>query len=246
MILLLILGQRFIKPLLRPATAGPVLLFSLLVSLGIQWYVLNYLPLADCLPFKKGNNIAQQMKPPAGSIPDSFAIRFIYEKNGKKYEFAPESLPADYTSYKYIDRTDKLVRKGNAEPAIKGFTLTGQTGEDSVQVVLDQPEALLLFIQEPGEKNEWLQDFKSVAKAATQKNIPVYVATSTPEKLKTLLIQNGIEAQVFACDFTIIRTAARTAPTLYHLKKGTIENKYAGKKLLLALDQISPSNNKKA
>ena len=33
----------------------------------MQVYVLYYLPFVDCLPFKKGNLIAEQMKAPAGS-----------------------------------------------------------------------------------------------------------------------------------------------------------------------------------
>ena len=47
---------------------------------------LNYLPSVDCLPYKKGNNITEKMKMPAGALPDSFAIRFVYEKGGKQFE----------------------------------------------------------------------------------------------------------------------------------------------------------------
>jgi hypothetical protein len=54
------------------------------------------------------------MKPPPGSVPDSIATVFIYEKNGKKFEFT--ELPADLETYKFKDRVDRLVRKGNAQP----------------------------------------------------------------------------------------------------------------------------------
>ena len=60
------------------------------------------------------------MKPPPGSVQDSFAIRFVYERAGKQFEFSPAE-PPDLNAYTYKDRIDKLVRKGNADLPIKGF-----------------------------------------------------------------------------------------------------------------------------
>src|SRR5215207_2598861 len=67
MILLLLLGRKYITPVFTSAVRITILSLSLVLSLALQWYVLNYLPIADCLPFKKGNNIADQMKPQPGS-----------------------------------------------------------------------------------------------------------------------------------------------------------------------------------
>ncbi|HEV7622245.1 MAG TPA: MauE/DoxX family redox-associated membrane protein, partial [Flavisolibacter sp.] len=131
MIVILLSGKKYLAPVLKPVLSIAVLLISLTVTIGIQLYVLTWLPLVDCLPFKKGNNINAQMKPPPNSVPDSFAIKFIYEKQGKRFEFPPDKLPADFTTYKFIDRKQALIRKGNAEPAIKSFSLTGISGEDS-------------------------------------------------------------------------------------------------------------------
>jgi hypothetical protein len=196
----------------------------------LQWYVLNYLPLADCLPFKKGNNIAEQIKPPPGSVPDSFAIRFIYGKGGKQYEFAPENLPADYGTYKFIDRKDKLVRKGNAEPAIKGFSLSGITGEDSTQMVLSQPVAILVFAQHLEEAG-WVTDFKKMVDSARAKNIPVYMASQSLVDAMNLFQKNNLSGvQFFNCDFTVVRTAARTDPTIFILKNGVVQEKYSYRK----------------
>lgn len=123
MIIFLLTGQKYITPVFTSKMQVAVLSLSLVLSLVLQWYVLNYLPIADCLPFKKGNNILEQMKPPPGSKPDSVVMKFIYEKEGKRYEWGMSELPADLKSYKYIDRVDRVVRKGNAEPPIKGFSL---------------------------------------------------------------------------------------------------------------------------
>lgn len=227
MILVLLFGRKYVTPVLTSRARSAILAGSLLFSVALQWYVLNFLPIADCLPFKKGNNIAQQIKPPAGSVPDSFAIRFIYEKGGKQYEFAPENLPADYATYKFIDRKDKLVRKGNAEPAIKGFSLSGVTGEDSTQVILSQPLSVLVFAQQL-HGGAWVNDFKKVVDEAKAKSIPVYFASQSLADAMNLLGKNNISGvQFFNCDFTVVRTAARTDPTIFLLKNGGIINKYS-------------------
>ncbi|SRR5829696_1712366 len=227
MILVLLFGRKYVTPVLTSRARSAILAGSLLFSVALQWYVLNFLPIADCLPFKKGNNIAQQIKPPAGSVPDSFAIRFIYEKGGKQYEFAPENLPADYATYKFIDRKDKLVRKGNAEPAIKGFSLSGVTGEDSTQVILSQPLSVLVFAQQL-HGGAWVNDFKKVVDEAKAKSIPVYFASQSLADAMNLLGKNNISGvQFFNCDFTVVRTAARTDPTIFLLKNGVIINKYS-------------------
>ena len=51
------------------------------------------------------------MKIPANAITDSFAIRFIYEKNGQQHAFSPAELPDDLDTYTFVERKDELVRK---------------------------------------------------------------------------------------------------------------------------------------
>ena len=123
------------------------MLLITIFSFGIQWYSLAYLPIVDCLPYKRGNNISEKMKMPANAIPDSTVISFVYEKDGKQVEFTADKFPSDFNdSYKFISRYDKVIRKGrNNEPPIKGFVLTGSTGADSTSVVLDHPFTILLF-----------------------------------------------------------------------------------------------------
>jgi hypothetical protein len=232
MILFLLAGQRHINPVLKPGAGSVVLAATLLFSLGLQWYVLNYLPLADCLPFKKGNNLPAQMKPPPGAVQDSFAIRFVYEKEGKQFEFAPENLPADFTTYKFIDRKQSLVRKGNADAPIKGFTLTNGFKDsisgnsiDSTAIVLSQPRALLLFVLN-FENSGWIADTKALLRNTVEKNIPVYVvSTNYAEAEKAFEGVQGV--QFFNTDFTVVRTVARTNPTLLLLQKGIVQKKWS-------------------
>ncbi len=205
-------------------TSALVMVLVVIAAFGFQWYTLRYLPIVDCLPFKKGNNITRKMMNPPGSVPDSFAIRFMYEKGGKKFEFSPADFPADLGTYNYVSRVDKLIREGNAEPPIKGFALTGLSGEDSTTVVLDQPEALILFLPDFSvSMKDWAPAFTGIWNKATGKGVPVYVIASSKETAKVEFAPFAFAGvQVFSCDNTTIRTAARTNPCLYLLRKGTV------------------------
>jgi hypothetical protein len=241
LILLLVSSYRYLYPIIKSSTTttNTVLIAGIVFTVGIQLYILNYLPVADCLPFKKGNNISQQMKPPVNSVPDSFAIKFIYEKNGKQYQFSPEQLPADFSTYKFIERKQELVRKGNADPPIKGFSLTGLSGTDSTEQVLQDTTCILFFLQDYEHQEVWLQSFKTLVNTAAKTNVPVYVVTSDVQQIVSKLSFEKINVPVFACDFTVIRTASRTTPEIYFLNKGTIIDKYSYRKMNKAIQRLN-------
>ena len=232
LIIYLFVNRRKIAPYLSSKTNFLVLAAATIISFGLQWYVLNYLPLADCLPFKVGNNISEKRKMPANAIPDSTVISFVYEKDGRKVEFTADNFPADFKvpPYKFLKRYDKIVRKGkNNEPPIKGFSLLTESGGDSTDIVLSQPECILLFCENFATPvKSWQNKFEGVLKAAGPKMIPTYIVTASRKEANLALAPTPFHSlPVFECDFTAIRTAARTNPCLYLLKKGTVVNKWS-------------------
>jgi uncharacterized membrane protein YphA (DoxX/SURF4 family) len=226
MILFLIINQLYIQPWLRGRKSVAALLATLLLVTGFQWYVLAFLPIKDCLPFKKGNNIGEQMKIPANAVQDSFAMKFIYEKGGKRFEFAPEALPTDLASYKFIDREQELVRKGNAEAPIKGFSLTGLEGTDFTTSILAEPKVVLVFALNFTDPLEWMEGFKQMYVAARSKKIPVFLVSADARRGKVIFSGAGLDEVIFlSSDYTVVKTAARTNPTYYLLEKGTVRAK---------------------
>ena len=240
LILVILFARRYIKPVFSFGLNTALMLLITIFSFGLQWYSLKYLPPIDCLPFKKGNYIPEKMKMPVNAIPDSIVMTFVYEKQGKKVEFTADKFPADFNDslYKFVNRYDKLVRKGkNNEPPIKGFSLGGITLDstgtaqmaDSTHIILSQPTALLLFTTElPGKNPAWKNDLLAVYSEANKKAIPFYFVTTNRDSANTIFSQIGFkDIHVLACDFTAIRTAARANPTLYYIKQGTVVNKWS-------------------
>lgn len=234
LILFLVWKQKHIRPLFSEKITTIAMLGITIFSFLFQWYTLTYLPVIDCLPFKKGNSISEKMKMPVNAVPDSTVITFIYKKGGKEVEFTADKFPADFSAstYEFVKRYDKVIRKGkNNEPPIKGFALSGDSNIDSTQFVLAQPSAILLFIEKFSEAGTgWKNKFSDIYAAAKAKNIPSYIITAEPGKAPAAV--NGTafaDVQVFKCDFKAIETAGRSNPCIYYLQKGIVMNKYSGK-----------------
>ena len=222
-----------LKSWVSPVMAMGVLLAATLFSFAFQWYVLVHLPVVDCLPYRVGKNIHQQMKVPAGAIPDSSVISFVYEKDGKQVEFTAENFPEDFDDsiYRFVTRYDKLVRKGNAEIPIKDFVLITAEGIDSTQGVLARlGYQVFLFTRgidkvEPG----WMNDFNATFQLMQDKNIRLNFVTSYYDNVALWVKNAGIaeKVSIFKSDAVAIKTAARADPTLYLINDGNIIGKWS-------------------
>ncbi len=77
LILFLTIFQEVTPPLFSTVINNIALMLSLAGCVFIQDLVINYLPFIDCLPFKVGNNLVEQMQKPKGYIPDSTVITYL-------------------------------------------------------------------------------------------------------------------------------------------------------------------------
>ena len=246
LILFLFINKNIIKPVLSQVLSIAVLLIATVASFSFQWFVLQHLPVVDCLPYKISANINDGMKPPPGAIPDSTVISFVYNKNGKEVEFTADKFPKDFDStYKFSKRYDKLIRKGNAEPAIKDFNLITMAGNDSTQEILAQKGyKIFLFVKELPEPNpSWNKEFNVIFTFAKSKHIPVYFITADVEHVQSFVEKNALSDSVVVlkCDVTAIKTAARVNPTLYFIRGATILDKWAGadfEKAIFSLNEV--------
>ncbi len=244
---ILLWKQKIISPLLQEKWVIGIMAVTAVFSFAFQWYTLTYLPFMDCLPFKKGNNIQEQMKMPRNAIPDSTVISFVYEKNGQLITFTANQFPPDFnsTDYKFVSRQDQLIRKGrNNEPPLKGFVLTGVSNEDSTSVVLEQAKSVLLFIEHFSKAgNSWKKNFAPIFEAAQKKNIPVYLITAEPGNAAAEIAGTVFSSvQVFKCDYKVIETAARTPACVYILQKGTVLGKWSSPRFTAAARFIHKMN----
>ncbi len=229
LILLLFINKSKFVSAIKSSVAVTFLALCVLLVSALQLYVMKHLPLLDCLPYKKGNNILKQMQPPANAIQDSVVMVFKYRKNGKIIEYTPDKLPADLdSSYEFIDRSDKLIRHGNAIPAITDFALFTLNGTDTTAALLNSTNKyVMLFAKDFENFPAWNNaDFGGLQAQLQQKNIPLFIITSDKVNGETLL-GNKKNITVLLCDGTVIKTAARVNPTYFIMKGADIFNKFS-------------------
>ncbi len=226
LILFILINKKYISHILNPLSGSLVVLITLLLTLGLQWYVLRHLPLIDCLPYKKGNNIIELRKMPTDAVPDKFEYSFVYEKNGEKKEFAVSNLPD--STWKFVERKQKLVQKGkNNVPLINDFSLKNLNGEDSTEAILSQEGAYyLFFVKDFNEKNKWSDDFADLLKRSREQKRNLYIVTASPDDAQKYFNEiNHFDVPVFTTDATAIKTAARVVPTVYLMNGPVVKNK---------------------
>lgn len=239
-VLIIFFFRKKIKSNLSSLGNVSILFLSVCFSFGMQWYVLKHLPLVDCLPFKKGNNLPEQMVIPPGAIPDSTVITFMYKKDGATVEFTADDFPEDFDDslYHFVKRYDKLIRKGNAEPAIHDFVLTTPSGNDTTLQVLQTPGYFgFLFIKDDPGQGQWATQVSTIFSTFQQQNIPMFIITNNADGI-TPYFETIPNAFFLKCDGVPIKTAARANPTLYLLQGGTVQNKWGYADWDKALKQI--------
>jgi len=248
LVLFLFAMQRRIRPVLLPAASAAVLVLTTVGALAFQWWVLIHLPAVDCLPYRVGNNISEKMKAPPGAVPDSSVITMVYEKGGKRTEFDASHFPKDFDdSYHFVSRYDKLIRKGNADPAIKDFILLTGAGTDTTQdILMAKGYKLFLFSREAPTGNPyWVRAFGIILTMAKSKKLPLLMITGDYDGVMDWVEHQGIpgDVTILKCDATAIKTAARADAVLYLIKGSNILGKWSYADFDRALPSIAELSN---
>ena len=233
LVVLLLMGHKFIKPLFKPIICPAILAMAISGVLFLQTYVQHHLPLKDCLPFKVGNNILELRKMPKDAVPDKFDYTFVYQKNGEKKEFGVNNIPD--STWQFVDRKQTLIQKGkNNIPLINDFSFTTESGNDTTEAILGQEgEYYLMYtslfdeIKNPAK--DWMEDIILLIKANTL-NKKLFIVTTQIEQSKkryqVFIEGKKITQPIFTCDATALKTVARSNPTLYLMNGSIVKQKW--------------------
>ena len=219
-IVILLIYQKKVKIKLHPGIGVFILLISTASVIYGQNYVLKHLPIIDCLPYKTGNDIKEQMKLPEGAIADSISIQMEFTKGGKQFIFDANQFPDNFDStYIYKDRKEVIVRKGNnLQPSIVDFNLITLSGIDTTQNLFNTDIPYILVF---AGKIESSIPWESLLKILHEKYTKVYIVTADKTGAERILAKE----QVLIGDMTMIKTAARVWPSVFIMNGATIMQK---------------------
>ncbi|MET6997191.1 BT_3928 family protein [Chitinophaga defluvii] len=230
MILVIFFFRKRIQPLFKKRSTAIAVIISGILAFGMQWYVLQHLPFIDCLPYKTGNNIPEKMKLPPGAQPDVYETMLVYEKDGKQQEFTMDTYPWSDSTWVFVDRKDKLIKKGTGDgPAIKDFILTDFDGANVTASVLSEtnPVYLLLVLNTEKAGSGWDQKIQALQKDFLEGKTVIYgVTASGKEAVDAFKQAHGLQFPFVQMDGTAIKTAGRSNPCLIRLENGTITGKW--------------------
>jgi len=234
LVTILFISRNKIESFLSRINGAIVIFLTLVLSLGVQIYVLRNLPFVDCLAYKVGTDMWKDMQMPPDATPDVYKTLLIYEKDGKRMEFTEEQFMADSTlwdnpAYKYIDSKSELVKKGTGLPKIQDFSVRDFAGQDYTEaLLLDEGYSYLLFVKDADKVSGKMDDLKSLIKQCHNKGIGFYILSANDEattnRFKTRF---GLDADAYAIDGTMCKTAMRSNAGLMLIKKGVIINKWS-------------------
>lgn len=223
--------RKRVHPLLPKYPNTAIIILTAFFAFGSQWWSLEHLPYYDCLPYKPGSNLWQEMQIPPGATPAVYESVMIYEKNGVKKEFNMQNYPWQDTTWKFVDRKDKLIKEATGEPLIHDFTLTDYDGNDHTQEILTaKGYTFLLFVRDANSAREDnLDRLHNLITEARKQGVNVYVVCSS-SKQDAMALQQRWQLQnvdFLQLDATVTKTVMRSNPGLMLMKDGIVESKWS-------------------
>ncbi|MDR1381523.1 MAG: DoxX family protein [Tannerella sp.] len=201
-----------------------VVLFAYVFPVWFSYYNYSHLPIEDFRPYKTGANIPELMSFPEDARQDEY--EYIYEKNGEKKSFTPETSPAGDSTWTYVE--SRLVRPGYVPP-ITSFEIYGNTGDNIAEEILAEENGVFLLISHKTEKasDKKTDEINNIYDYAQEHNLPFYCVTSSAEEdIKAWINDTGAEYPFLTADDVTLKTMIRSNPGLVLMKSGTILKKW--------------------
>jgi hypothetical protein len=101
-------------------------------------------------------------------------------------------------------------------------------GTDTTDAVLETDRVMMIFSERiQDDPKNWGASFNALYQLAKSQKIPLLLITNRPDLWTLERKRSYPEIILLSCDRTPIRTAARVTPTLFELKRGSIQGKWA-------------------
>lgn len=216
-----------IQPVASDVLAKRVSLVSLILFLGILFYVLRYLPIIDFRPYAIGKNIPDGMMIPEDAEQPVYEDTWIYNVNGEDQVFTTEEKPWNIEGATFVDRKTRTLKEGYVPP-IHDFTMENG-GEDITDVLMAKKKLMLVVAYNLKlTSEEGMRAVKELSERAMEKGYTVYCfSASTQEAYEKVKEKFNLDFDLLFCDETTLKTIVRSNPGILILDKGTIKGKWS-------------------
>ncbi|WP_046758296.1 BT_3928 family protein [Kordia jejudonensis] len=226
-IIVLIAGQKYIKPLFSNKTNLVITVVSLLACILFGRHVLNHLPTFDFRPYKISANIMEGMSVPPDAQKPVFQYKWIFDVNGEQREIVTTS--ANYPEVEggtYVSVTSEVLIPGY-EPPIHDFSIESLEDGDMTEAMMAEEKLVIIVIYSLDKTEEaGLLKVKAITDRAIQAGYKVIgLSSSDPNDLQDLASLMQYNFEFYLTDETALKTIIRSNPGVLKLEKGTIIDK---------------------
>ena len=216
-----------IQPISSDVFAKRISLISLLVFIGIIFYVLRYLPIIDFRAYAIGKNIPEGMLVPEDAEKPVFEDTWVYNVNGEDKSFSTEEKPWSIEGATFVDRKTRTLVEGYIPP-IHDFTMERE-GEDITDLLMAKDKLMLIVAYNLNlTDNEGMINMKDLSEHAMENGYSVYCfSASTQEDYDIVKKKYDLDFDLLFCDETTLKTIVRSNPGVVTLDKGVITGKWS-------------------
>lgn len=206
---------------------------SLVLSLIIGIWAIEYLPFKDFRPYAVGKNLPDQMVLPPNAQPPVYENRLTYKniKTGEikvmnTKEFSASKIWED-KDWEWADTENTLVKEGDV-PKITDLSIVSYSGGEMTDIFLSQEKLILIVAYDLSATNQdaW-REVSELALKASEKGITTIGLTAGAEHEKDELIaKHDLPMQFYITDGTVLKTIVRSNPGVVYMESGTVKGKW--------------------
>jgi uncharacterized membrane protein YphA (DoxX/SURF4 family)/peroxiredoxin len=224
LIMVLFIGEKYIKSPFGDRGQRLIVGLSLLLSAIFAYYVLNHLPALDFRPYKIGANIEEGMSVPENAPVAIFDYSWKFNVDGEEKVVVTQG---DYPSVdgEFIGVETKEVQKGY-EPPIHDFTIE-RDGEDMAASLLQEPKLVMVIAYDLAKSHySAFSEIKEVTDSAIKQGYKVIgMSASGKDYTEKMKSEYQLGFDFYFTDETTLKTIVRSNPGVLVLEQGTIVQK---------------------
>ena len=224
LILILVYGLKYIKPIFSKLPTTVIALISFIASLWFGYHVLMHLPAIDFRAYAIGKNIQEQMTIPEDAQKPVLEYTWTFKVNGEEQEFVTNgSYPQ--VDGEYVGVETETIDEGYIPP-IQDFSIES-VDEDLTSHFLEMENLIIITMYNISSAEiDGVVKLKSFTDKAIDKGYTVIGLTSSGEAEKQKVKQDyNLNFDFYLCDEKVIKTIVRSNPGIVILNKGTVVDK---------------------
>jgi uncharacterized membrane protein YphA (DoxX/SURF4 family) len=224
LILVLVLGIKYIKPLFSQLPNTIIALFAFIVSLWFGYHVLMHLPAIDFRAYKIGNNLQEQMIIPEDAAKPITEYTWTFNVNGEEQTFVTDGSYPNVDG-EYIGVETKLIDEGYIPP-IQDFSIESNDEDLTADFLNEEHLIIVAMYSIANAESDGVVKLKAFTDEAIKKGYTVIGLTSSGEEDKeNITSQYKLNFDFYLCDEKVIKTIVRANPGIVVLNKGTVTQK---------------------